>query len=67
MIYKLNVDKRRYPMLTKDNINHILKTGPRNVTLSGAEHFVMNIKTRSASPSEYGVDEMRDWSIVNEK
>lgn len=58
---------KSYPIVTDKYIDQVLKTGPRNITLSGAEHFTMDIKTHAANPSDYGVDEMRDWSIVNEK
>lgn len=60
-------DKRRFPVLTDEIIDQKLKVGPRNITLSGAEHYVMHIKSRVAEPSDEAVDEMRHWSVVNEK
>lgn len=61
------VDKRHIPIVTDALIDQRLKVGPRNITLSGAEHYEIDIEDHNAKPSEYGVDEMRDWSIVNEK
>ena len=40
---------------------------PLTETMSGAEHYFMDIKTRIAHPSDDAVDEMRDWSIENKK
>ena len=61
------LDQRSKPVVTEALMEERMMAGPRNITLSGAEHFVMDIDTHVAKPSEYGVDEMRDWSIVNEK
>lgn len=35
--------------------------------MSGAEHFVIDIDTHIAHPSDDSVEEMRLWSIENEK
>ena len=64
---KSYVDERHIPLVTDELIDQRLKVGPRNITLSGAEHYEMDIEDHNAKPSRYGVDEMRDWSIVNEK
>lgn len=61
------LDQRSKPIVTEALMEERMLVGPRNITLSGAEHFVLDIDTRVAKPSDYGVDEMRDWSIVNEK
>lgn len=56
---KHSPDQRSKPIVTEALMEERMLVGPRNITLSGAEHFVMDIDTRVAKPSEYGVDEMR--------
>lgn len=62
-----DIDERHIPIVPSELIEQRMKVGPRNITLSGAEHYEMDIEDHNAKPSQYGVDEMRDWSIVNEK
>lgn len=63
----MNDSKKRFPAVTDEYVKRVLKTGPRNITLSGAEKYTQNVKSHVSSPGEYGVNEMRNWSIENEK
>lgn len=56
-----------YPIIDDEYMDQVLKVGPRDVTLSGAEHYKIDPKTGRGIPSDDSVDEMRDWSILNEK
>ncbi|MDP4119870.1 MAG: hypothetical protein Q8876_02285 [Bacillota bacterium] len=47
--------------------NERLKAGPRDVMLSGAEHFFQDDDTKIWHPSDDSVEEMRSWSQDNQK
>ncbi|HHZ06420.1 MAG TPA: hypothetical protein GX401_06510 [Clostridiales bacterium] len=63
----MDKNHKQYPIVSDEYINQVLKTGPRDITLAGAEQYIQDIKSHVSSPSEYGVEEMRNWSIENEK
>lgn len=40
---------------------------PLTETMAGAERYIMDIATHVSHPSDDSVEEMRRWSIENEK
>ncbi len=47
-------------------VNDVLRCGSIYSTLSGAERNKTDKKTNAAIPSDMAVDEMRDWSVIEE-
>lgn len=55
------------PAVNKSDSKRRVYMPPLTETMSGAEQYTMDIATRVSHPSDDGVEEMRWWSIENEK